>query len=86
MKLRGRIFFFSKEYFEGEHLQEMIRISKLNVFNKKKILIAYYFYPYKSNVYYYQKWERGEGEEIIDLLGFNLNHSYFEVNKHLLYD
>ena len=22
--------------------------------------------------------------DVVDLLGFNLNHSYFEVNKHLL--
>ena len=63
----------------------MIKISKLNVFNNKIILIAYYFYPYKSNFCYHQKGGGGgEGGEIVDLLGFNLNHSYFEVNIYLL--
>ena len=39
------------------------------------------FYTYKSNVYFHRKGEGGEGREIVDLLGFNLNYSYFEVNK-----
>ena len=28
-------FFISKAYFEGEYLQDMIKISKLNIFNQK---------------------------------------------------
>ena len=30
-----KFFFFSKAYFEGEVLQDMVRILKLNVINKK---------------------------------------------------
>ena len=70
LKLRGRISFLLKilkNIFWGEHLWNMIRISKLNIFNQKQYLLHIIF------ILVNQIFVTIKNEEIVDLLGFNLN-------------